>query len=87
MTLDLAFHRELICASGLLPLMAFADVLSVFFQRFRESVQKAEWSKGIETHQAIIDALKVNRVSEADRLLRLHIECHREPSRVDGGQP
>lgn len=77
-TLDLAFHRELISSSGLLPLMAFADVLSVFFQRFRDSVQRAEWSRGIESHQQLIDALKSNRVSEAERLLRSHIEAHRE---------
>ena len=76
--LDIAFHRELICASGLSPLMAFTDVLAVFFLRFRESVKRAEWSKGIESHQKIIDALKVGRVSEADRELRTHIESHRE---------
>ena len=76
--LDIAFHRELICASGLSPLMAFTDVLAVFFRRFRESVKRAEWSKGIESHQKIIDALKVGRVSEADRELRTHIESHRE---------
>jgi GntR family transcriptional repressor for pyruvate dehydrogenase complex len=81
-TLDLAFHRELISSSGLLPLMAFADVLSVFFQRFRDSVQRAEWSRGIESHQKLIDALKSNRVSEAERLLRNHIEAHREHVKV-----
>jgi DNA-binding GntR family transcriptional regulator len=76
--LDIAFHRELICASGLSPLMAFTDVLSVFFKRFRESVKKAEWSDGIESHQRIIDALKLGRVREADQELRTHIESHRE---------
>ena len=76
--LDIAFHRELICASGLSPLMAFTDVLSVFFQRFRESVKKAEWSQGIKSHQQIIDALQAGRVREADQELRTHIESHRE---------
>ena len=76
--LDIAFHRELICASGLSPLMAFTDVLAVFFRGFRESVKKAEWSRGIESHQEIIDALKAGRVSEADQELRTHIESHRE---------
>jgi GntR family transcriptional repressor for pyruvate dehydrogenase complex len=75
--LDIAFHRELICASGLSPLMAFTDVLAVFFRRFRESVKKAEWSRGIESHQQIIDALKAGRVGEADQELRTHIESHR----------
>ena len=76
--LDIAFHRELICASGLSPLMAFTDVLAVFFQRFRESVKKAEWSQGIDSHQYIIDKLKAGRVREADQELRTHIESHRE---------
>lgn len=74
--LDIAFHRELVCASGLPPLLAFADVLAVFFQRFRESVKKAEWSRGIESHQRIIDALAEGRVPQADRDLRQHIESH-----------
>ena len=60
--------------------MAFTDVLAVFFRRFRESVKKAEWSGGIESHQKVIDALKAGRVQEADRELRTHIESHRERS-------
>lgn len=78
MELDIAFHRELIRASGLAPLMTFADVLSVFFQRFRESVQQAEWSTGIVGHQRIIDALQAGCVNEADKELRFHIESHRD---------
>jgi DNA-binding FadR family transcriptional regulator len=75
--LDLAFHRGLIAASGLSPLLAFGDVLAVFFQRFRLSVMESEWRKGIESHQRIIDALKDGRVLDADRELRGHIESHR----------
>lgn len=76
--LDISFHRELIAASGLSPLMPFADVLAVFFQRFRESVKKAEWSQGIQSHQLIIDALQAGRFREAEQELRMHIESHRE---------
>ena len=74
---DIAFHRELIAASGLLPLAAFNEVLEVFFKRFRESIKKAEWAKGIESHQLIIDALRDGRVEERS-LLRVHIESHRD---------
>lgn len=76
--LDIAFHRELLNGSGLAPLMAFSDVLAVFFQRFRESVKKAEWTQGIESHQKIIDALQAGKLAEADRALRSHIESHRD---------
>ena len=81
--LDITFHRELICASGLSPLMAFTDVLAVFFQRFRESVKKAEWSQGIDSHQFILDKLKSGRVREADQELRIHIESHRARMMAD----
>jgi DNA-binding FadR family transcriptional regulator len=74
---DKAFHRELISASGLLPLRAFSDVLDVFFQRFRESIKKAEWAKGIDSHQRIIDALRDGRVEDGVKGLRVHIESHR----------
>lgn len=80
--LDIAFHKALIGASGLSPLMAFSDLLAVFFQRFRESVKKAEWQGGIENHQQIIDALKRGDVPFAERLLRSHIESHRERIRA-----
>ena len=76
--LDIEFHRELIWASGLSPLMAFSDVLAVFFQRFRESVKKAEWSRGVHSHQRVIDSLRRGEVRAADRELRTHIESHRE---------
>jgi DNA-binding FadR family transcriptional regulator len=76
--LDIAFHRALIDASGLTPLLAFGDLLTVFFQRFLESVKEAEWSRGVESHQRILDALKAGRLLEADRELRIHIESHRE---------
>ncbi len=75
--LDIRFHRELIEAGGLAPLMAFGDVLVVFFHRFRESVKKAEWQGGIEAHQQIIDALGDGNVESAIDLLRRHIESHR----------
>ena len=75
--LDIAFHHELIRGSGLTPLMAFSDLLAVFFRRFRESVNKAEWSHGIDSHQTIIDALKAGRVRDASGELRSHIQSHR----------
>lgn len=76
--LDIAFHRELISASGLSPLLAFGDLLAVFFARFRESVKKAEWTGGIASHQQLIDALQQGDVTKADQILSQHIESHRD---------
>ena len=39
-------------------------------------------SEGIQGHQQIIDALKADRVPEAEAVLRAHIECHRERMRL-----
>jgi GntR family transcriptional repressor for pyruvate dehydrogenase complex len=75
--LDILFHRGLIAASGLSPLLAFGDLLAVFFQRFRESVKKAEWKSGIDSHQTIIDALRDGHVPAAGRELEAHINSHR----------
>ena len=76
--LDIAFHRCLVESSGLTPLLAFNDLLSIFFLRFRESVKKAAWMAGIEGHRRIIDALKDQDLKTACDELRRHIEHHRE---------
>ncbi len=75
--LDIEFHRELIAASGLSPLIAFGDLLVVFFQRFRESVKKAEWQGGLRDHQQIVDLLAAGDVASASQLLKSHINSHR----------
>lgn len=76
--LDIQFHRSLLEASGLQPLVAFGDLLHIFFQRFRESVNRAGWKAGVESHQLIVDELAKGRVSAASAELRTHIESHKE---------
>ena len=75
--LDIEFHRTLLESSGLAPLVAFGDLLHVFFQRFRESVKKAQWQAGAESHQRIIDALRDGDIATAADELRQHIESHK----------
>lgn len=76
--LDIQFHQTLLEASGLQPLVAFGELLHVFFQRFRESVKKAEWKTGIDSHERIVDELAKGRVAVASAELRKHIESHKE---------
>jgi DNA-binding FadR family transcriptional regulator len=81
---DVAFHRMLLEASGIEPLVAFNGLLEVFFQRFRREVLEARrsWSTGIEGHQRILDALRAGRVGKAQDLLRQHLAHYRsKPSR------
>ena len=73
---DIAFHRRLVELSGLAPLLAFNDLLAAFFHRFRESVERAEWEAGVESHQRIIDALRARRLGAAREELRTHIQSH-----------
>lgn len=76
--LDIRFHQALLEASGLSPLVAFGDLLQVFFQRFRDSIKKAEWKRGVESHQRLIDLLRDQHVVEATNELRVHIESHKQ---------
>lgn len=76
--LDIEFHRTLLESSGLEPLVAFGDLLHVFFQRFRESVKKAEWKVGIESHRRLIQLLAAGKVAPAVDELRAHIDSHRQ---------
>ncbi len=75
--LDIAFHRRLVESSGLSPLLAFNDLLAVFFQRFGESVKRAEWKTGVESHRRLIDALRDRKLDAACDELRQHVESHR----------
>lgn len=81
--LDIQFHRTLLESSGLEPLVAFGDLLHVFFRRFRESMQKAEWQSSIDSHQRILDSLVAKDVSAAQDHLRAHIESHKERQVAD----
>ncbi|MFO0843574.1 MAG: GntR family transcriptional regulator [Gemmataceae bacterium] len=76
--LDIAFHRALLEVSGLAPLVAFNDLLQIFFQRFRESVKKAEWRRGVESHLRVIDHLRDQRLAEACDEMRRHIDSHKD---------
>ena len=62
---DLAFHRALLAASGLGPLVAFNDLLQIFFNRFRETFDPPNLEKKVQGHLHIIDALRRGDVQSA----------------------
>jgi GntR family transcriptional repressor for pyruvate dehydrogenase complex len=76
--LDIEFHRSLLEASGLQPIVAFGDLLHVFFRRFRDSVKQGGWKQGIESHARLVDYLAAGNVAKATIELRTHIESHKE---------
>jgi GntR family transcriptional repressor for pyruvate dehydrogenase complex len=74
---DIAFHRELLNSSGVGPLVAFNDLLEIFFSRFRQSVEQAAWDDGVRGHQQIVDALRSGDVASAREALSSHLGYHK----------
>jgi len=73
--IDIQFHRTLIEASGLQPLVAFNELLTIFFQRFREAIGKVEYRKvGYENHKRLVDLLAAGKVEAASTELKRQIE-------------
>jgi GntR family transcriptional regulator, transcriptional repressor for pyruvate dehydrogenase complex len=72
---DLAFHRGLLEAGNIGPLMAFGDLIQTFFTRFSQDVldAKANWHKGALEHREILEALRTGDLSRAETLLRGHL--------------
>jgi NAD(P)-dependent dehydrogenase (short-subunit alcohol dehydrogenase family)/DNA-binding FadR family transcriptional regulator len=83
--LDSAFHCGLVEASGIGPLIAFSDLLHIFFRVFRASIihKQAHWLDGVATQRQIIDALRKAQLAKATRLLRQHLDAHRD--HIPGG--
>jgi len=77
---DVAFHHTLLEASGIEPLLAFSDLVDVFFCRFRELVLKFQktWSLGVEGHRNIVLALRSQDINKATQLLREHLNPYRK---------
>jgi GntR family transcriptional regulator, transcriptional repressor for pyruvate dehydrogenase complex len=76
---DLAFHRMLLELSAIEPLLAFNDLLEVFFRRFREEVvaTRPHWPKGLNGHRQIVKTLRARQADRAIRLLRTHLEYYK----------
>jgi len=74
--IDVEFHRCLVAASQLSPLLAINELLTVFFREFRESVKRAQRNEAISSHQRLIDLLRDQELDEASRALREHIQSH-----------
>lgn len=70
---DIAFHRGLVEAGDLAPLLAFADLLQVFFQRFHQEMAQGNYELGRQGHRRIVEALKEGHLQEAIDIVRVHV--------------
>jgi GntR family transcriptional regulator, transcriptional repressor for pyruvate dehydrogenase complex len=80
---DSEFHRTLVEASGIDPLMAFNDVVSTFFLKFRLEITgriqtEDARRKGSQVHRKIVNALHSNNLIAAQNALRQHLEVFAE---------
>jgi GntR family transcriptional regulator, transcriptional repressor for pyruvate dehydrogenase complex len=74
---DSEFHRTLVQASGIDPLLAFNDVVSVFFLKFRSEVigeTEASRRRVSQVHRKIVNALYQGDIIAAENSLRQHLE-------------
>lgn len=75
---DIAFHRALLEESGLRTLVAFGELLEVFFHRYREGIKTKQWRGGALSHLRIINYLRAGKLAQACEELRTHISTHTE---------
>jgi len=74
--LDACFHRALVEIGGVDPLLAFNDVVSSFFSKFRPELMelnKDQLAEGAQKHRYIVDSLRNGHLSDAESFLREHL--------------
>lgn len=71
---DVDFHRTLVEASGIEPLVAFNDLLQVFFKRFESNISApVNRQSGVASHTRIVNALRDGQLEIAEQELRKHL--------------
>lgn len=82
---DMAFHRTLLKASGIAPLLAFDDLLRIFFNRFELEPAEERQEVTLDHHSRIIRHLSQNDVNAARDVLSEHLGYY--APQVDPGSP
>ncbi len=79
---DAAFHRLLVGASGIEPLVDFADILALFFRRFWYRIELASRERGNQAHRRLLDALVRQDLRGAEEILEKHLASFREKTEI-----
>lgn len=70
---DIAFHRALVEAAGAAPLIAFNDLLQIFFDRLHNpDPPETQWTKTVEQHVQLLADLHRGDLELARRTLSKH---------------
>jgi GntR family transcriptional repressor for pyruvate dehydrogenase complex len=73
---DIAFHRALLEASGIGPLLAFDDLLQIFFNHFKRQQSPQRWMAIVDEHHALLRHLRDGELENARRLLSAHLNIY-----------
>ena len=71
---DIAFHRALLEASGVGPLLVFDNLLQIFFTRFAKEPTGDDWQLSMNHHERLLGLLRDGQVEGARQLLAEHLE-------------
>ncbi len=71
--LDLEFHRVLLSASGLKPLMAFHDLLVIFFNHILPHLPQDLRQRAAGEHHQLLELISQQDVAGVQEQLRVHI--------------
>jgi GntR family transcriptional repressor for pyruvate dehydrogenase complex len=83
---DAAFHQSLLEASGIEPLIAFHEVLQIFFTRLCEDVSQSRWQEVKALYGKIIRALREKNLATAELLLRKQLDYYVGGKKSGGSQ-
>ena len=70
---DIDFHRELLLASHIEPLLVFNDLLQIFFNRFYQTPSDGAWEQTVEQHGRLIENLRDRDLESARQTLIDHL--------------
>jgi GntR family transcriptional regulator, transcriptional repressor for pyruvate dehydrogenase complex len=73
---DITFHRALLEANGIGPLLAFDDLLKIFFDCFKRFLSHARGEVIVAQHRGLIRYLREGDVENARRLLADHLSIY-----------
>ena len=71
---EVVFHRALLEASGVGPLLVFDNLLQIFFTRFAKEPSLDNWKLSTDHHERLIALLRDGEVEFARQLLNEHLE-------------
>lgn len=81
---DVEFHRTLVEASKVTPLVVFNDVISTFFLKFRHELlrmSEGALTTGSQVHRKLVMSLRNKDLIGAEKTLRQHLDTFDELSK------